>query len=180
MPSYRDLLQFSSNVVSLSSCYHSESQHRTRFCHASYTLTDYEKETNQSMHDLSDVLQVQKLVEIAGSLSSYDSSRRHLSKHSMKSGRSLMAWTESPKIFALADDLFSRIHKQYGMTKRPDDFLSCCAMFIAQRKHIRRQPRTFYSESLRALLSTPLLSHHTGRWFEFNWYMLLHDNMASR
>ena len=176
MPSYRDLLQFSSNVVSLNSCYHSKGWNRTPLCHPAYTLNDYEKETNQSIQDLSDDLQTQRLSEISGSLSSYDSSQRHFSKHSMKIGRSLMAWNSEEIPFSLTSDLFSRIHKQYGMTMRSDDFGSCCAMFIAQPKHIRRQPRMFYSKSLQALLSTHLLSHHTGRWFEFNWYRLLHDN----
>ena len=90
MPSYRDLLQFSSNVVSLNSCYHSKGWNRTPLCHTAYTLNDYEKETNQSIQDLSDNLQTQRLSEIAGSLSSYDSSQRQFSKHSMKIGRSLM------------------------------------------------------------------------------------------
>ena len=176
MSSYRDLLQFSSNVVSLSSCYHSISFNRAPFCNPTYTLNDYEKETNQAIHDISNYLQTQRLNTIAGSLSSYDSSQRHFSKHSMKSGRSLMAWKEKEIPFSLTSDLFSRIHKQYGMTISSGEFDSCCAMFIAQPKHIRRQPRTFYSESLRALLSTHLLSFYTGRWFEFNWFRLLHDN----
>ena len=49
-------------------------------------------------------------------------------------------------------------------------------MFIAQPEHIRRQPRTFYSENFASIAVKTLLSHHTGRWFEFNWYRLLHDN----
>ena len=49
-------------------------------------------------------------------------------------------------------------------------------MFIAQPEHIRRQPRTFYSENFASIAVKTLLSHHTGRWFEFNWFSLLHAN----
>ena len=133
-------------------------------------------ETNQPLHDISDKLQVQRLNKIAGSLRSSDSSRRHVPKDLVQGGRSLMAWKESPQIFSLTSNLFSRIHEQHGVAMGSDQVWSCCAMFIAQPKHIRRQPKTFYSKSLQALLSTHLLSHHTGRWFEFNWYRLMHDN----
>ena len=115
------------------------------------------RRTNQCMTYLT-ICKCKKLGEIAGSLSSFDSSRRHLSKHSMKSGRSLMAWTESPKIFALADDLFSRIHKQYGMTKCSDDFGHFVRCSLPNQNIFEDNPGRFTVRILRALLSKP--SYH--------------------
>ena len=166
MPSYPDLLQFSSNVVTLSSCYH---WNRSPIC-AGYTLTEYEESTNQSHHDLSDDFLTAKMSKIAGSLRSSDPPRKK------KSDRSLMELEGSAKMHALVNDQFVQIHKEYGVAMASGGFWSCCAMFIAQPRHIQRQPRAFYSESLRELLSTHLPSYHTGRWFEFNWFTLLHAN----
>ncbi|EKX37837.1 hypothetical protein GUITHDRAFT_115977 [Guillardia theta CCMP2712] len=62
----------------------------------------------------------------------------------------------------------------------PELFWSCCAMFVAQPQHIRRQPRSFYRDGLRELLRTHMISYYTGRWFEFSWYYLWHDDKTQQ
>ncbi|EKX37846.1 hypothetical protein GUITHDRAFT_144674 [Guillardia theta CCMP2712] len=168
-PSYSTLAGFTDNAVTLNSCYCHE--HREPLCWGGYNLNDYERETNRSLHNMTGQDSLDRIYQAVISLPERWKSRR---------GRWLV-WEEPHQVFQQSERLFGSLHARLGRAKswRSIPFASCCAMFIAQRKHIRRQPKQLYKESLSALLSTHLLPHHTGRWFEFNWDNLLFDPSGS-
>ncbi|EKX33917.1 hypothetical protein GUITHDRAFT_119900 [Guillardia theta CCMP2712] len=173
LAAYSSLVGFiDENPVTLNSCYCHEL--REPLCFVSYTVNDYERETNRSIHDTKSQAVLDKIYRAVISL-------RERSKPWDRRGRRLV-WEEPPEVFQQSKRLFESIERRFGRTKSGPSipFASCCAMFIAQSKHIRRQPKQFYNESLRAILSTPLLSYHTGRWFEFHWDDLFLDPSGAR
>jgi UDP-galactopyranose mutase len=82
---------------------------------------------------------------------------------------------DDPLLWRKTYDTFEGILKEYGASRAEDAgrFWSCCATFMARRRHVLQQPREFYLKSLEAILHLDVPSSISGRWWEYNWYRVL-------